>query len=279
MKKTLFIFLCGSFLASSAYAQEIRGLSDITGSPDKSTLAQALQKGQDAYDAVRDYRALFIKQELSGDAMGPKEDIFLKFEKPFKIFMKWTNTHKKNLQVLYERGQHDNKLAIHQPGLLLGLAQVIFLDQNSPWVKEGSESYNIEDAGIGTFLMDLTEDVIQANKNNVLEVKEETPDATGRIWDVAFRDSDEKSGYMAKRLQVHFDAATALPDRMKLYDWKNRLMGDYAYENLMLNLGPHDPEFEKQALRKLYRLYQPSEKKAARSNFSGKSPRATPTGD
>jgi hypothetical protein len=264
--------LCASGAASGADISELRSLGT---SPERLRLAAALEKGLKAYDAVRDYKAVFRKQEKSGDALGPQETIFFKFEKPFKIFMGWMNTHKKGLQVLYERGKHDGKLAIHKPGLLLGLAPVIFLEQSSPWVREGSASYNIEDAGIGTFLNDFAEAVLKAAREDKLKV--ELLDRPGDELYVTFLDSKEGSGYFAYRVSVYFDPATGLPVHMSLFDWNDQPMGVYSYEKLRLNVGAEDPEFKDLAERKLYRLFAPPVRQVSSNNFSGKSPRAIPT--
>src|SRR5262245_36033987 len=104
MKRLLLVL---TLMCSSAYAETAQ-------------LDGILTQSEQAYAQVNDYRAIFEKQEKSDTGLGERETIFLKFEKPFKIFMHWLDTHKKGLQVLYERGKRDGKLAIHQPGLLLG---------------------------------------------------------------------------------------------------------------------------------------------------------------
>ena len=249
----LFIF------SSTAQAAEL---------PGRARLEAALEKGLQSYETVRDYKAVFQKQELSAGALGPKETIFLKFEKPFKIFLGWLNTQKKGLQVLYERGKRDGKLAVHKPGLLLGLAPVILLDPGSPWVREGSESYNIEDAGIGTFLRDFSDAVSKGEKENKLDVKASS-DSSGEMMDVTFTDTRENSGYFAYHVVVHFDRVTSLPDRMTLFDWQNRITGIYSYENLKLNVGPEDSEFKRIAQTKLYKFFfPPSDLYAKSSNFA-----------
>jgi hypothetical protein len=226
----------------------------------------ALTRADAAYAALKDYRAIFTKQEREDGQLGPKETIFLKFEKPFKIFMRWQDTHKEGLQVLYERGKHDNRLAIHKPGLLLGLAPVVFLDQNSPWVREGSESYDIEDAGIGSFLEDFEKMVRLGEKEGTLRVLWED-EAT---VETLFEGSQEDAGYFARRVVVHFDPKTGLPDRMRLYDWNDEPMGDYAYGDLRIDIGRDDPEFQKLALKKLHRLYFPEARTFSKNDFSGK---------
>lgn len=219
-------------------------------------LQELLAASSASYAQVKDYSSFFYKEERSEKGIDPKEKIYLKFEKPFKIFMKWLEPDRKGgVQVMYERGQHNNKLVVHKPGLLLGLAPIIFLDQNSPYVKEGSASYNIEDAGIGAFLTDLSEDVEKASKDGKL--KAEFPEATdqGQSVDIVFEGSSKQSGFMAYRVVVFFDRATNLPIRMQLFDWNGNVTGTYAYEDLKLNTGSTDPEFKKESHRKLFKLY------------------------
>lgn len=244
------------FLAAAALTLAFALPAAAEETAEVSALKTSLREAASAYEDVRDYRAQFVKQELSKNELGPRETIFLKFEKPFKIFMRWADTHKKGLQVLYERGRHGGKLAIHQPGLLLGLAPVVFLDQNSPWVKEGSESYDIEDAGIGSFLEDFEEMVLKGVSDGKIEAKtSETPE--GKKFDVSFPGSIDGDDYFASRVTVLFDAQTKLPVRMSLYDWEGRVTGNYEYNELALNVGAADPEFKKIAHGRLYKLYVP----------------------
>ncbi len=217
-----------------------------------SLLAESFQ----AYDGVKDYKAVFLKREESKGVLGEQETLFIKFEKPFKIFLHWFDTHRKGLQVFYERGRHGGKLAIHQPGLLLGLAPVIFLEQSSPWVRKGSELYDIEDAGIGTFLEDFSEMVQKGIEEKKIDVKLSSTDE-GTDADVSFPGTQQGGDYFAWRVEAFFDAKTKLPVRMRLYDWSGKVTGIYEYKDLRLNVGTEDTEFKKIAERALYRLFIP----------------------
>lgn len=222
-------------------------------------LGSLLKRSLFRYDKLKDYRALFRKTELSAEGTPDEpETILLKFSKPWKIYMGWLDTRKKGLQVVYERGKHDGKLAIHQPGLFLGLAQVIFLDQNSPWVKEGSASYNIEDAGIGTFLTDYTKAVLRAGQAKKLTVTFKDGDSgpEGIRVETVFDLPDAEPDIFARRIVTVFDPKTALPVYMELYDWQDRRTGIYHYDDLYVNVGPEDAEFKKHINRRLLRVYE-----------------------
>ncbi len=223
------------------------------------SLVRTLEKALNFYDSLSDYKTRFLKTEKVKGALGPTEQIYLKFEKSFKIYMRWLNTDKEGVEVVYERGKNKGKLAVHKPGLLFGLAPVIFLDQNSPWVREGSASYNIEDAGIGSFLYDFTEQVIKASRENKLRAdylgKATEEGLSGERAEVTFIDSKPDSGYLAYRVRILFDGITNLPVKMELFDWQNEPMGIYTYKDLQFNLGEEDAEFKNQINDHLLKVY------------------------
>ena len=261
----LFFMLQSASIGSATEQELIAGLAPLksmmTLDQNQRKLAELLEKSLKYYEALKNYHALFYKMEKEENIMGPTEKIFLKFEKPWKIYLGWLNTDKKGLQVAYERGKNDGKLAIHKPGLLSALVPVIFLEQSSPWVKQGSASYDIEDAGIGTFLTSFTKAVIKAKQEKRLKIQFQGKAASdglkGEQWEVTFLNSKENSGYFAYRINVIFDEQTALPVHMELYDWKNKPMGLYEYRDLKVNLSA-DPEFEKQIDANLLKVYNSS---------------------
>lgn len=221
----------------------------------EAALLTRLETARRAYDAVQDYTAVFYKEERGTDGKpAPREKILLKFEKPFKIFLGWLDSPKKGLQVHYERGKHGNKLVIHKPGLLFGLAPLLFLEQTSPWVREGgSASFDIEDAGIGTFLEDFAKAVERARQEGKLRA---TETAAGLFETIFENTTEEDEDYFAYRIVVGFDKKTSLPVKMDLYDWQDARIGSYAYEEIDVNVGARDPRFEKTADKRLLRVYR-----------------------
>lgn len=217
----------------------------------------ALARSVEAYANLNDYTATFEKREIDKEGkLDEPESIAFKFEKPFKLFMAWTTSRKKGLQLVYERGQHDNKLAIHQPGLAFGLVPVVFLPQDSPWVREGSASFNIEDAGIGTFTTDFAAAVEAARAEGKLEVRAADAPAGRKGFDVTFPGEKKKSPYFAKRVVVHFDEATGLAVFEQLYGWDGNVIGAYEYKDVKLDVGPDPgPVFKKIANKHLLRVY------------------------
>lgn len=252
----LSVLLCVPLVSAAPQPPDPARITALASGADPATrrLGERLRRALDSYGRLRDYRAVFLKREKDKTgALADEERILLKFEKPFKIYMGWLNTSKKGLQVMYERGKHDDKLVIHKPGLAFGLAPVIFLPRDSPWVREGSAAYDIEDAGIGTFLYDFAVSVVEASEKGMLKTELST---TGEGWiEVSFPGTVKDSVFFAYRVKVFFDDATGLPVRMQLYDWHNQPTGTYAYEDLRVDIGADDPEFNRHVHRKLRRIY------------------------
>lgn len=225
-----------------------------------------LTKANTFYESLQNYECTFTKTEAKNGILDEAENIFMRFEKPFKIFMGWEGGRKKGLQVFYERGRFDNKLVIHQPGALFGLLQIVFLDQSSPWVREGSASFNIEDAGIGTFLRDFTKAVYQAKSENKFKVN-----PIGENYEIIFGNTQKSDVYFAYRVIVSFDPGTSLPVWQELYDWENKLIGIYEYKNLKLNI-KDDQNLKTHIHRALYKIYtskpEPVKVYKATSNFN-----------
>jgi hypothetical protein len=248
-----------SFSCLALAAEPVRSYPHL-----ESTLKEALA----SYESLNDYEAVFHKQELDKDGkMGPKETMFLKFEKPFKIFLGWIDSYKKGLQVIYERGKHNGKLGIHKPGLGLGLVPVVYLAQDSPWVREGSASYNIEDAGIGSFLDGYVKSIVKSASTHSLVASIDEVSKGIRV-EVEFKDSKDDETYFAKRIVTYLDYKTKLPIEIELYDWNNKPSGFYKYENLKLNVGADHSQFKKYINKHLYRAYQSEQKSSSTSTKS-----------
>jgi len=250
--------LAGFTAALPLFAENPVGFTTEPASPvsvaDRQTLS-LIREASDAYDRLRDYEALFLKTEPEPEKEPETEQIFLKFEKPWKIFMSWKNTGKKGLQVVYERGRHDGKLAIHQPGLISALVPVLFLSQDSPWVRQGSASFDIEDAGIGSFIEGFAEDIRHGLSRQRCELRILEAGQDGVSVEAVFPDYGKDHTYAAHRIKAFFDARTHLPLKMELYGTDEVLIGSYAYQDLRIDVGSHNPSFLREINRALEKVY------------------------
>ena len=66
---------------------------------DGSQLITMLEQMEASYAKLNDYTATFQKQERVGEKLNDREQIFVKFAKPFKVYMKWLETAPKEARI------------------------------------------------------------------------------------------------------------------------------------------------------------------------------------
>ena len=77
-----------------------------------------VEQMESSYSQVKDYRAIFHKQERVDGKLLPEETILLKFQEPLKIYMKWISEPLNGTEALYVKGKYENKLIAHSGGIL-----------------------------------------------------------------------------------------------------------------------------------------------------------------
>ena len=88
--------------------------SFLSASDPKDALTSLLEQMELSYAKVKDYQAVFHKQERLEGKLLPEETIQLKFRKPLNIYMNWIGERLKGQEALYVRGQYENKLIAHR---------------------------------------------------------------------------------------------------------------------------------------------------------------------
>ncbi|MBI3988113.1 MAG: DUF1571 domain-containing protein [candidate division NC10 bacterium] len=208
-------------------------------------LLTLLQHAESNYAKVFDYTAVLWRQERIGSTLRPEEIILLKFQKPFKVYMKWIDGSKAGREALYVEGTYQDKLLVHEPKGLPRFFTAV-LDPRSPWVFKESR-HPITDVGIGKLL-----DLIILNAERGRQRGELRLIDHGTIEDGGRRTrriegilpGDPKAGYYCYRLIVHLDDETKLPVKVLVYDWDDQLVEAYAYTALRLNPGLTARDFD-----------------------------------
>jgi hypothetical protein len=203
-----------------------------------------LAEAQDAYTRVNDYVSTIVVQERIENELRPREVGTLKFRKPFCVYIKWYEGPQAGTQALYVNGQNDGKVLARQGGLL-GL--VTFRLQPTSKLALSDNRHPITEAGIG-FILDLIEsNRKRAVANGCARVRRLEDRANfqprGPRYELLV-EADEKSGYYCRRALVTFDPQTRLIVAAQVFDWDNKLVEDYRYLNLRLNIGLTDRDFD-----------------------------------
>lgn len=204
-----------------------------------------LNEAQASYSKINDYTGIMYKQERIGKKMYPKETIFFKFAKPFKVYMKWIKDPYKNREMIYVEGWNDNKIKAHEGGLM-GVVSVN-LDPKGSMAMKGNR-HPVTDMGIGNLLKVVQTNVNRAKKNGdsitVIKSGEEKVFGVDSIKLEATFPQEKDKGYYCYRAVFWVDKDKKLPIKIMVYDWDNQLVEDYSYENLKFNVGLTEKDFD-----------------------------------
>lgn len=205
---------------------------------------RSLREADAAYAEVRDYTAVLHKQERVDGVLHPPEAIRLKFRKPFQVYLKWIDPGHAGREVLYVAGRNGNRLMAHEGGALGFI--VLNLDPHGSLAMRNSR-HPITDTGIGRMLEVVSGSMHRALAAGELEVSRVSP---GTVFGRRTRQiegrlpADPAKGYYAPRVVMDFDLNSKLPIQIAVYDAEDRLLEQYGYEDLQLDVGLTDRDFD-----------------------------------
>ena len=201
-------------------------------------LLRLLDAADKRYAQVHDYTAVMVSRERVKEVLQPEERILLKFQRTFKVYMRWMEGPSRGREGLYVSGANENKFLVFEPNGLRRLFTAA-LDPTDQRVMEKSR-HPVTDVGIGRLLEIVGGNARRAARSGVLRVLDRgMGEVAGRrvrqVEGILPRDS--RAGYYGYRVQLFFDEENLLPIRVVVYDWSDQIVEDYAYTELRLNPG------------------------------------------
>jgi hypothetical protein len=197
------------------------------------------------YAGVRDYTTTFSKKEIVENRPQDEETILFKFQKPFKVFMRWVAGPSKGAEALYVEGQHDNKVIVRRDGLL-GFLSFKFDPLDQKLMHENL--HPITDMGFGMLIKLLRKNIQTAMSHSEIEIvrigEEPFKGRAATVVEAKFKPAEGRE-YCASRLVCHIDKELMLPAGASFYDEKNVLFGQYSFTNTKLNVGLTEKDFSK----------------------------------
>ena len=208
-------------------------------------LASLLLGMEAAYAKVTDYTARFTRQEWLNGGLQPREEMLLKFQRPARMYLRWTLGPPKGREILFVQGRDDDKILVHEPGLLAGLFTSV-MAADSPRVLKESR-HPVTDIGLG-YLIEL----LVSNMKRALERSELTLVDSGITFQSGHRirrlegimPRDPRQNYYCYRAVVSIDLEWGLPVAVTIFDWDNRMIEEYTYRDLRLNPGLREIDFD-----------------------------------
>lgn len=212
---------------------------------DQSQLFALLERMEASYENVRDYTALFQKQERINGERRPEEISYLKFQKPFKVYMRWLPGPHEGREALYVKGANNNKVLIHETGFFSHFFTFILNPGGEHVLMESR--YPFTEIGIGRLIERVGRDARRAWARGELRLVDRGRDKIeGReVRQVeGILPQDPRAEYSSYRMILAIDEENGLPIKASIYDWEDLLMGEYIYSDLRLNPGLGEEDFD-----------------------------------
>jgi len=211
----------------------------------ENELLRLIERAERRYAEVQDYTSVMLSLERVGEELLPPQRIALKFQRPFKVYMRWLEGPSKGREGLYVAGAHGGKFLVAEPH---GLSRFFtaYLDPGDRRVIEQSR-HPVTDVGIGRLLEIVGENARRAVREGALRfIDQGIQEVAGRrVRKIeSILPQDAAAGYYGYRVQLFFDEEHQLPIRVVVYDWRDRLVEDYTHSQLHLNPGLLPRDFD-----------------------------------
>ncbi|MDP8262075.1 MAG: DUF1571 domain-containing protein [Candidatus Ancaeobacter aquaticus] len=195
---------------------------------------------RDRYENIENYTAVMVKGEPALNKKKPPEQIYVKFKKPFSVYLKWFDAPCKDREVLYIADQNNDCIFVRPEGLFGFLIRCLKLPST---FKRKDSRHTLKDFGIGNLIEDIIDVTLDAKRNNVLDL---------RYKGIVTRNGREvfhlerflpKEDYMFPRVIFYIDTKTYLPLEVYAYNKKGKLSEYCLFLDLVLNPQLSEEEF------------------------------------
>ena len=229
------------------------GATSAAGAVDPGKMIELLDEMDASYSRVNDYAAAFYNQERVGGELDDGQTILLKFQKPFKVYMKFVDGGSKGTEALYVKGSYENKLLVRPTGFLGFMT--LSLDPKG-LLAMTRKRHPVTEIGFGFLLDEVRRNIEPAARSGELEIV--------RLADEIFQGRpatvvegrlvpNGRKKYYCARFIIHIDKELLLPVGDAFYDGSDEMFEDYVFTNVKLNVGLTAMDFSRN--NKSYRFH------------------------
>jgi hypothetical protein len=203
-----------------------------------------IEEAKAALASTDNYTTIFHKQERVRGVLGKEETIFLKFKKPFKVYMKWIKEPHKGRELLYVEGWNKNRIKANEGGIP-GIFN-LNLNPKGKLAMKGNR-HPITATGLENIIKVIGRDLRRGTSDRTIKLIDLGEEMVyGRMtakFEGIFPD-DEERGYYCFRSVINLDVQNKIPLKIKIYDKEDNLIENYGYEDIKLNAGLSDADFD-----------------------------------
>jgi hypothetical protein len=235
-------FLVMIFVTDTLWAMNARPV-DPAGLARQQDALKILLSMRESYKSIDGYTAILVKGEPKAGKNNKSQKIFVKFKKPFKVYMKWIGDKHAGREVLYVQGENNDHLFAKPDGFLGNILRMVKLP--STHRSDGSR-HTVRDVGIGKLVESILDITLEAKKQNDLNlVCNGVVVRNGRkAYEIERFLPQDKERYEYKRVLLYVDTATKLPLEAYAYDKNGKLSEYCVYRIIKLNPALKDAEFK-----------------------------------
>ena len=215
------------------------------GAFDPRDMLMLLDKMDSSYSRVNDYVGVFYNQERIGGKLDDGQTSLVKFQKPFKVYMKFIDGPSKGTEALFVEGCYENKLLVRQEGVCQ--CMTFSLDPKGSSVMSRNR-HPVTELGFGFLLAEFRRNIEPAIRSRELEIVRLTDETfNGRSATVVEGRFLPHGGrkYYCARFIIHMDKELFLPVGDVFYDGKDEMFEHYVFTDVKLNLGLTAMEFSR----------------------------------
>jgi hypothetical protein len=211
---------------------------------ERNDIKKWIEEAEQFLESVDDYTAVFYRQTQVEGELKEKETMLLKFKKPLSVYMKWIEQPHEGRELLYVEGENKNRVKIHGKGLLSAIT--INIDPRSTLFMKSSR-HPIMEIGIDYITKIVGGEFrrgIDRGEIAIVYHGEETVFGRKTMKVEGVFPTDADKGYYCYRAVVNMDIETKIPIGIEVYDRENKLFEYYGFENLKLNTGLDNDDFD-----------------------------------
>jgi hypothetical protein len=198
---------------------------------DLSPWLAGVDRAESVLATIDGYSLIFHKQEMLANVMQPEESMELKFMKPFSVYLKWINAKGKGGEAIYVRGWNKDRVRVH-PGGVWGMFNFNLEPLNKRIMKQNR--HPITWVGLDTIVGMISDNVHRGMlAGEFTSIPHGDVEVFGHPATMleGILPADQSRGYYCRRTIVCLDIASGLPVRICNYDWSDRLVEEYGFEN------------------------------------------------
>ncbi|MDR3621641.1 MAG: DUF1571 domain-containing protein [Paludisphaera borealis] len=206
---------------------------------------------QARFDKVKDYTCTFYKRERIDGKLGVLHVLNMKVRnEPRSVYLKFDQPHR-GREAIYVEGRNKGRVLAHDVGLNKFLAGTLELEPRSTRAMQDCR-HPITEAGIGSLIRTVSDRWTAELKNSesVVLFDADMRIGSARCLLIEAIHPDRGPDYVFHKVRLFIDSELGFPIRFEGYDWPKEeggeaeLMEEYAYDDVKLNVGLVDRDFD-----------------------------------